>query len=510
MKKPLNLTVVLLSAILFTILFYKKTLGINLFIFEASILGWLYFSKQFELKGINVITAFTGVLITSVFTVLHHTTLSFIVNFILFFTFIGVIMAPQIKSILNSLGCSFTNIFASIGVFFNRMGGKSNTNKKVRFTLWRFRIFLIPLLIIVLFSLFYSWANPKFGEIINSIWSTIFDSITAFFDIIEFSIIVTFLVGFVISIYALVRSKNEQAAERDSEASEALIRRKRDKDNTARNLGLLNEYKSAVFLFISLNVLLFGLNIMDLNHVWLNFQWEGQYLKEFVHDGTYVLIVAIILSILLVLYFFRANLNFYKKNKTLKVLTYIWIGQNIFLAISVGVRNWYYIQYFALAYKRIAIIFFLILTIYGLYSVYKKVKGTKSRYYLTKNNAYVWMIVLVLSSGFNWDRIIAEYNFENSKKSFVHLNYLSKLSDSALPYLDQPKAELQKVDIKQEKDYSYKFSLSSGSYRRIYMGVEEYLWEIRMRKIIFKMKWESKGFLEWNYAEYKAYHEMFD
>ncbi|MFT6982927.1 MAG: hypothetical protein ACJAUD_001698 [Crocinitomicaceae bacterium] len=510
MKKPLNLTVVLLSAILFTFLFYKKTLGLNLFIFEVFILGWLYFSKQFELKGINVITAFAGVILTSVFTVLHHTTLSFVVNFILFFTFVGVLMAPQIGSILNSLGCSFYNIFASIGEFFQQIGGKSKTNKKVRFKLWRFRIFIIPLLIIVLFTLFYSWANPKFGEIINSIWSTITDTIVAFFDSIEFSIVVTFIIGLVISIYALIRSKNEHAMDRDSEASEVLIRQKSDKENTVRILGLQNEYKSAVFLFISLNILLFGLNIMDINHVWLNFQWEGQFLKEFVHDGTYILIIAIIISILLVLYFFRANLNFYTKNKTLKILTYFWIGQNVFLAISVGVRNWYYIQYFALAYKRIAIIFFLILTIYGLYSVYKKVKGTKSRYYLTKNNAYVWMIVLVLSSGFNWDRIIAEYNFGNSKKSFVHLDYLSKLSNSALPYLDQPKEELKKVDVKQEKEFTFNFQSSSQSYRKTYMGVEEYIWEIKMRKIIFKMQWESKGVLEWNYAEYKAYHEMFD
>lgn len=510
MKKPLNLTVVLLSAILFTLLFYKKTLGLNLFIFEAAILGWLYFSKQFELKRINVVTAFYGVLLTSIFTVIHHTTLSFVVNFILFFTFIGVIMAPQIKSILNSLGCSFSNIFASIGEFFQRIGGKSKTNKKVRFKLWRFRIFLIPLLIIVLFSLFYSWANPKFGEIMSSIWFAISDSITAFLDIIEFSIVVTFILGLLISIYALVRSKNKHAVDRDSEASEELIRRKRDKENTAGNLGLLNEYRSAVFLFISLNVLLFGLNIMDINHVWLNFQWEGQLLKEFVHDGTYILIVAIIISILLVLYFFRANLNFYKKNKSLKILTYIWIGQNVFLAISVGVRNWYYIQYFALAYKRIAIIFFLILTIYGLYSVYKKVKGAKSRYYLTKSNAYVWIIVLVISSGFNWDNIIAKYNFGNSKKSFVHLNYLSKLSNSALPYLDQPKDELEKVDNKQGIEFAFNFKSSLNSYRRIYLGVDEYIWEIKMRKIIFKLEWESKGILEWNYAEYRAYHEMFD
>ncbi|NRA13112.1 MAG: DUF4173 domain-containing protein [Crocinitomicaceae bacterium] len=510
MKKQLNLTVVFLSAILFTILFYKKTLGLNLFIFETSILAWLYFSKQFQLKGMNVITAFTGVILTSAFTVIQHTTLSYVVNFILFFTFIGVIMAPHIKSILNSLGCSFSNIFASIEEFFRRIGGKSVTSKKARLTIWRFRIFLIPLLIIILFSTFYSWANPKFGEIINSFWSTITDSVVAFFEMIEFSIIVTFIVGLLISIYILVRSKNKHATERDEESSEELVRRKKDRENSPRNLALLNEYKSAVFLFISLNILLFGLNVMDINHVWLNFEWKGQFLKQFVHDGTYVLIFAILISILLVLYLFRANLNFYKKNKTLKVLTYIWIGQNSFLAISVGVRNWYYIQYFALAYKRIAIIFFLILTIYGLYSVYKKVSGTKSSYYLTKNNAYVWMIVLITSSAFNWDKIIVQYNFGNSNKSFVHLNYLSNLSNSALPFLEQPKNELEKVDIKQEKDFIFKLSSSSKSYRKIYMGVDEYIWKIKLRKTIFKHEWESKGFLEWNYAEYSAYNEMFD
>jgi len=505
MKKRLNLAVVLVSAVIFTLLFYKQSLGINLLIYELAVLSWLSISKQFQFKGLNTIVSFLSVLLTVVFTVIHHSTLSFIINFIVFFVFIGIIISPQINSLLNSIRSSFSNIIASIAELKERIAKSKVNNSKLGYSLWTLRIFLIPFAIILLFSSIYSWANPKFGEIIGDLWSYV----SAFFENIDLTVISTFLIGLVVSTYIFLRRRNEKAIKRDINSNESLIRVRAERTKAFKNLALKNEYRSALFLFGSLNVLLLGLNILDIDHVWINFEWQGQFLKQFVHQGTYILIFAIVISILLVLYFFRSNLNFYKKNKALKILCYIWLAQNMILVVSVGIRNWYYIQYFALAYKRIAVVFFLILAIYGLFSVYMKVKGTKSKYYLTKNNAFAWMIVLVISSGFNWDRIIAKYNFENSKKSFVHLNYLSKLSNSALPFLERPIDELEKIDIYQEYRFFLDFS-RAYNYHDIYMDAEEYLATIRFRKSEFIQEWESKGVLEWNYAEYRAYHEIMD
>jgi len=79
-----------------------------------------------------------------------------------------------------------------------------------------------------------------------------------------------------------------------------------------RNLDLQIEYKSGVFLLSSLCVLLIGLLYLEISNVWIGFQWEGELLKELVHEGTYILIVAIIISMGLTIYYFRKNLNFIK------------------------------------------------------------------------------------------------------------------------------------------------------------------------------------------------------
>jgi hypothetical protein len=274
--------------------------------------------------------------------------------------------------------------------------------------------------------------------------------------------------------------------------------------------GLKNEYRVGIFLFGGLNMLLLMMNIMDIDRVWLNFEFEGQYLQQFVHYGTIVLIIAILLSIVLVLTFFRGNLNFYKKNIWLKRLCYLWLGQNAILAISAGVRNFYYIQHYSLAHKRIAVMFFILLVLYGLFSVFIKIRDTRSSFYMLRKNAVAWLIVLTISAGFNWDRVIAKYNFSREDGAFVHLNFLYTLSDSALPHLDQPLDKVTAMDRKQQGLWmgAFKRGLTRKRYRNLYMSPEEYSIKIAYRKAAFQWKWKKKSWLEWNYAEWKAYQEI--
>ena len=74
----------------------------------------------------------------------------------------------------------------------------------------------------------------------------------------------------------------------------------------------------------------------------------------------------ILISIIISLYLFRGNQNFYKKSVLLKKLALAWLAQNVILAFSVGIRNVHYIEHYALAHKRIGVFFFLLATIIGL------------------------------------------------------------------------------------------------------------------------------------------------
>ena len=119
MKKS-KIVAILSSAALITGLFHKQAFGLNLLIFEIAFLSWLLFTGQFPFKGKNQITISLGFIVTSLFTVITHSVFVYIVNFIAFFAFIGILIYPEVKSVFNALWLSIVNIFASQIAFFRR------------------------------------------------------------------------------------------------------------------------------------------------------------------------------------------------------------------------------------------------------------------------------------------------------------------------------------------------------------------------------------------------------
>ena len=496
MMKKSNVFVVLLSAVVMTLIFHKQAFGLNLFVFEGLLLVWFFFAKQYNFKSLNQIVSVLGLLTTSIFTIVTHSVFSYAINFLALMVFIGMLNYPEAKSLVTYFGLSFTSFFNNQAQFFKQISQSSIRTKKLFDFLKKSRIFLIPLIIIVVFVVIYQKSNPIFNDLSINIGVFIQDVFNSIFANIDFWIVLTFSICFLLSNYFFFRSPELGIINRDKLSNEALIRKRKRYFKPFRFNILLDEYKAAVFLLIVLNAILLVLNVIDVNWVWFNFHWEGQYLKQFVHEGTYLLIVSILISIFIVLYFFRSNLNFYSRNKFLKYLSYIWLAQNAVLAISVAVRNFYYISYFALAYKRIGVIIFLILTIYGLFTVLVKVKNKKSPFYLFKTNAFALYVVLVISSGVNWDKVIAKYNFQHAETSFLHLDYMMTLSDKSLPYLDVPLEELIRLDKIQKEKFPFE---------QKYLTPESYHVEIERRKVKFAEEWESKSILSWNLPEYLAY-----
>jgi hypothetical protein len=490
---------VFVSAVLLTGLFHRHSPGLNLVIFETVFIIWLLVSKQFYFNSHYLIVTGLGLLITSLFTLITHSFFVYIIHFLVLFVFIGLLIYPKTKSLIYSFGFSASNILRSQIQFLNDLSGSKLLGKKMETYIRNFRIFIIPIPIIILFIVIYSSSNPVFDKLVRNTGLFFNDIWMFFFNDFDFSILITFIISLFISIYILVRTTNQKLKDLDTKSGEILLRKKRKVRYFYRIYSLKQEYKSGVILLAILNMVILVLNITDIIWVWFGFEWEGQYLKQFVHEGTYLLILSIIISIILVLYYFRGNLNFYRNNKILQYLSYIWLIQNGILAISVAIRNFWYINYFALAYKRIGVIIFLILTIYGLYTVFVKVRHRKSSFYLFKTNAYALFLVLIISSVFNWDSIIAKYNFKNSNKSFLHLDYLSTLSDNSLPYLDKTLDELKKIDVIQKEKFPFE---------QKFMTPEEYTTTIENRKRLFIDKWNSKSFLSWNLAEYLAYRKL--
>jgi len=487
----------LVFAIILTFLFYKQSFGINLLIGEIIFFIWLMYKGTFQRVGVYTFTLAAGLLMTGFFSVINHSSYTIFINLVVLFIFSGLLIFPQTKSLIYAAGQSFHKLLNGPVMFLNDLSGNKRTNSS-RF--WRkFSIFALPVIIILFFVLIYRLANPIFDNALLEISDFVEDTFGKIFEYVDFLVIPVFLVCLFVSIFLLNGTPNQYLIELDKKATLFLIRQRKPFLHTFRMTALKNELKSGVFLFLALNILLLILNIIDIRWVWFGFEWEGEYLKQFVHEGTYLLILSILISIALVIYFFRGNQNFYSQNRLLKYLSYAWIFQNAILAVSVAIRNFWYIHYFALAYKRIGVIIFLLLTLYGLYTVFLKVKHRKTSFYLFKQNSFAIILVLMISSLIHWDQLIAKYNFAHADRSFLHLDFMSGLPDKTLPYLDKSLDELKDIQKKQTELFPFEEK---------YMVPEYYVQYIANRKNDFIDKWENTSLLSWNLAEYRAYKKL--
>ena len=282
---------------------------------------------------------------------------------------------------------------------------------------------------------------------------------------------------------------------------ETLVHKRKRRFLRGLSQTLKNRNYFGVVLLGMLNIVLLFFNISDIRYVWF-YSWDGSFLKEFVHEGTWILSFAILISQMIALLFFRENLNFYSRNKLLKILTMIWLAQNCFMTLSVGLRNFWYVKYFGLAFGRITVFFFLVLVIVGLISIMIKVSRRKSMYYLFRVNSYSFLVVISLSALVNWNVVIADYNFAHSDSAFIEYSFMADLADPALPYLTKTRAELDIID--QQQQQAMKFDTRQD----YFITSKKYEILIKMKIRDFVNRYENQSILEWNLADEWAYREL--
>jgi len=324
------------------------------------------------------------------------------------------------------------------------------------------------------------------------------------FKAISIGRILFILFGFTIVALVLYKTNIYKILTKESENKENITRTRKKRIPIKTNvknvyykpafllsLGLKSEFISAIVLLILVNVLLFIVNAIDIRWVWFGFEYTEEFnLKQFVHEGTYLLIISILLSIIIMLYYFRRNLNFYPKKRIIQKLAYIWIVQNFILVISVIIRNLHYVTYWGLAYKRIGVFIFLAAVIFGLITLYLKIKRKKSFYHLLRVNSLAIFLILVSSSLFNWDGIIAKHNLNHPIKDHMETSYLLSMSDKILPLIDQNKHILNQ-------------STELNTYRYYSVSYEDY-YDMRVKNFI--ENYEKRSLLSWNLADWRAYN----
>ena len=490
---PYQNLLILVSAIIITFLFYDSLLGLNLLLFELATIGLAYWFYKPKLNSTLSKLLLFGTILTALIVVIHNSQISKFVNIISFLLLLGSISFYHLKTIKSYLTQFVFSCYKGVESFF--MENSNSKTKKIR-VFKTIRIIIIPVIIIFFFFIIYYLSNEKFSEISDSFFKKI-GEVFNWLPSISFRLIITFLCSLILSIIFFYRVIYQNLISNEKLLSDKLERR-RIPLRSKNFIALKSEYKSGIFLLAILNFMLLIFNYSDITTIWFGYEWDGGYLKSFVHEGTYLLIVSVIVSIIIVLYYFRGNLNFYTKNKWLKTLTFIWLSQNLLLVISLCIRNTIYINHFSLAYKRIGVYAFLAAVTFGIITIIYKVHKKRSSHFIIQKNTFSIYIILLSLTLVNWDVFIAKYNLSSYDKSFIELNFLTQLSDKALPYVNLEHEKLNKLETQQAKSFSF----SSRSY---YMNKETYKETIERKILKFVRTYPDRSWLEWNYADAKAY-----
>ncbi len=488
-----------LGLILYHFLFWREKMGINLLLFSTFLLMCQYYMYPAIRYNKYAWQAAIGFLVSGVMVVVSNTGISKFAHITSFLILTGFIHQPELRSSFYVITAALTNYV--MGLKFWKKKTPAFKIGKFPVSFHKLRLALLPIVVALVFYQVYKWANPVFDNLTIRFWKEIWQKLSLFLDNISFGWLLFMVSGALILSGALIRKIGNYLTERENKHPEFLLRTRRkritlssgDQKNVPpftrfKMLALKNEYISGLLLLGLLNMLLLIVNIIDFNWVWLgNNIPTGIELSQFVHAGTYWLIFSILMSMALILYFFRRNQNFYRNNKWLKILAYSWIVQNMILAVSVGLRNYHYISYYGLAYKRIEVMIFLGLTLIGLLTLIVKIKEVRSVFYLIRSNTWAAYYMMIALCFVNWDVFIAGYNINQTYASAVDTNYLLNLSDKTLPTLHRHK---------------YLFS-DHTSYKRNrrYTGKSQ-AQVLRERIAGYLAKQESYSLASWNLADH--------
>lgn len=478
--------ILLLAALLaYNSLFFAERFGLNLLLFFILILSFQFLLFQESFRNPRVLISAGLSLFLAIMVVWHNSALSKWMFFISYAITLGFILQPSIRMI----GYSFLTAMSNFGKlpfeFFswNRDEERNPKRRKVSKTI---TLALIPLTVGLLFFIIYRVANPIFAELTNSFWKTIEDWFTELFKHISFARIMFLLLGLGIISGLLIHRGYQLFQREDAQFANDIVRTRKRTLFGYISMDFKYEVISSLILLVLMNIMLFVLNYIDLKYVWINFKIpEGVSLKEMVHEGTEWLIVSIVLSMIVVIYVFRANQNFYSKNKWVKLLAMAWMIQNMFLAISLCIRNNQYVNWHAMAYKRLGVYVFIALVFIGLITMIIKIQQKKSLYYLLRINFWSAYLIMSLTCVVNWDIYIAQYNVSFANGSQLDTDFYLKLSPKAYPIvyenLDKIQAQIDS-HIPGTFDYLYFHNIEdfkrSLDYNRIaYLAEnEKYSW----------------------------------
>lgn len=488
------------GGLLFYLLFWQEQPGLNTLFYEGFLLTAAFFLYPESHNRKPVQGMFILHLVSLAMLLLHNTAISIFTSWFTLILLMAFIQFPY-RSVWFAGGSLAQNLLHLPGALF-QLGLPVQLTRR-----WRLLSFIIfPSLLALFFVLLYGLANTAFSQLTNSFFSVLEKWWNGFLGKLSWPALFFTATGILLTAFLLLKNRTGYFHKLEQVQTNVLIRSRRPRNSggllSDLTLGLMGRFASGnlaiknlnilgLVSLILLNALLALLNLLDIIYVWIGFQPDQVNLYEMIHSGTDLLILSIVLAILVVLLFFEGNLNFYKRNRWLKLAAYIWIAQNVVLAFSVLLRDYYYIRETGLAYKRIGVLFYLAMVFTGLISVFWKLYRRKTLFYLVNVNGWAGIILLVLATTVNWDEYIARYNFSRSDQIQLPVPFMLSLDQAALPLLREH------ANILEAQEAKYK----TGDPSEIVPAIEQKI-------AAYQLARQSHSWLSWNWADARLQQQL--
>jgi hypothetical protein len=424
MKK--NDWILVTSALLYSYLFYQQNAGINFLVFTIALLAGLLIKKKELFISPTWKMAALGSLLSAGCLAYFGSNLALVANLISLSILSGLSMSAKSSVVFSLLFSAYSYVTSLVFMYLDWIERKQKeSNLSTNGTFKKFLLVSIPVLITVLFFQLYRASNPLFAAFAAKVN----------FNFVSLDWIAFTLGGFVLLYGFYYHKQVTELAAFDENGQVNLTASPHEPFSLfGKEIDLNDENFSGKIMFLLLNVLLLLVNLLDFNFIFINRQLPANMTySEFVHQGTGTVIASIVVAISIILFYFRSSLNFFAQSKTIKILAYCWIVQNVLMLVSTAFRNDLYITEYGLTYKRIGVYVYLLLAAMGLVTTFIKILKLKSNHFLFRSNGWLFYGVLIIACFVNWDVMITRYNIQVPEQ--IEKTYLVKLSDKTLPQL---------------------------------------------------------------------------
>ncbi len=398
---------ILLTTVLFVILFYDQSVGLNLGII-GSVYAILTFIRTLEKNRTKTF------LLLFAASILSGVAFAWYGDFPSFLAVAASLLMLSYRSrnrrmkILLLLPVFVTNFFTSVVRIFNLDDWLPKRNVP---GLWQktLAFVFIPMILISVFFGIYAAGSKHFAQLFTNVE----------LDINFWQLLAMIVLGFFIAFnywnFVVERFVYKSNRMLDNDFKQEIVQKP-----TYSFLDLDAERMSGVISLLALNILLvFFIITYNYEQFYESAKTPVQ-LSEETHERVNSVIMSIVMSILVMMFYFKSGFNFDPKARFMKILARIWIVLNAVLIISAMVKNSEYIINHGFTYKRLGVYAFLILSLIGLVLTFIKIQFRKRNAFLFNTMAWYVYGTILICSYINWGGIITA---ENRKRKDFAVNY---------------------------------------------------------------------------------------